>query len=125
MRQDWEMDFNTAWLEQLHACAGHSLGGFTAISTAILCTEILECVAFESPGLTTFYHRLAEERGDSAFWQGRIINYLAVPNLINMCQIHLGRIYRQVSLFCWCVNVRLRDRHCCPMQTHACNMACL
>ncbi|KAK9807907.1 hypothetical protein WJX73_000144 [Symbiochloris irregularis] len=73
---------------------GHSLGGFTAISTTILCHAILRCVAFESPGLTTFYHRLARERGDAAFWQDRVINYLAIPNPINMCQHHLGLIFR-------------------------------
>ena len=82
----------------LCCCAGHSLGGFTAISSAILCRQIAACVAFESPGLTTFYHKLAEERGDAAFWQGRVVNYLAIPNPINMCQRHLGRIYRRVPL---------------------------
>lgn len=74
--------------------AGHSLGGFTAISSAILCDAILECVAFESPGLTTFYHKLAGEKGDDAYWQARVVNYLAIPNPINMCQRHLGRIHR-------------------------------
>jgi hypothetical protein len=75
--------------------AGHSLGGFAAATCLILCSDhILCCTAFESPGLTTFYHRLAAQRGDEDFWRARITNYLAIPNPINMCQRHLGRIIR-------------------------------
>ena len=79
--------------------AGHSLGGFAAATCLILCDRILTCTAFESPGLTTFYHRLAAQQGDEEYWRDRITNYLAIPNPINMCQKHLGRIIR-------C--------HCCP-----------
>ena len=74
--------------------AGHSLGGFAAATCLILCDRILTCTAFESPGLTTFYHRLAAQQGDEAYWRERITNYLAIPNPINMCQKHLGRIIR-------------------------------
>ncbi|BDA43970.1 hypothetical protein COCOBI_05-1540 [Coccomyxa sp. Obi] len=73
---------------------GHSLGGFAACCCLILCDHILTCTAFESPGLTTFYHRLAAQKGDEDFWRARIVNYLAIPNPINMCQRHLGRIVR-------------------------------
>ena len=75
-------------------CAGHSLGGFAATTCAILCDRIAACVAFESPGLTTFYHRLAAQQGDEEYWRGRVTVYLAIPNPINMCQRHMGRIVR-------------------------------
>lgn len=80
-------------MRYLH-CTGHSLGGFAAATCLILCDHILTCTAFESPGLTTFYHRLAAQKGDEEFWCARITNYLAIPNPINMCQRHLGRIVR-------------------------------
>ena len=76
------------------ACVGHSLGGFAAATCLILCDRIMTCTAFETPGLTTFYHRLAAQQGDEAYWRARITNYLAIPNPINMCQKHLGRIVR-------------------------------
>lgn len=76
------------------SCAGHSLGGFAAATCLILCDRILTCTAFESPGLTTFYHRLAAQQGGEEYWRERITNYLAIPNPINMCQKHLGRIIR-------------------------------
>lgn len=60
----------------------------------ILCDRILASINFESPGLTTYYHRLAVEVGDEDYWQRRVTNYLAIPNPINMCQRHLGKIYR-------------------------------
>lgn len=79
----------------LHPCAaGHSLGGFTAVSCAVLCDRIHSAVAFEAPGLTTFYHRAAACRGGPGFWRERVTTYLAIPNPINMCQSHLGRIVR-------------------------------
>ncbi len=78
--------------------AGHSLGGFAAATCLILCDRILTCTAFESPGLTTFYHRLAAQQGDEDYWRDRITNYLAIPNPINMCQKHLGRIIRCLLL---------------------------
>ena len=74
--------------------AGHSLGGFAAATCLILCDRILTCTAFESPGLTTFYHRLAAQQGGEEHWRERITNYLAIPNPINMCQKHLGRVIR-------------------------------
>ncbi|KAK9843785.1 hypothetical protein WJX81_006264 [Elliptochloris bilobata] len=73
---------------------GHSLGGFTAVSCAVLCDRMHSAVAFEAPGLTTFYHRAAACRGGPAFWRERVTTYLAIPNPINMCQSHLGRIVR-------------------------------
>lgn len=75
-------------------CAGHSLGGFTAASCAILNTRIHHCTTFEAPGLTTFYHKLAEQSGDAEFWDTKITNYVTIPNPINMCQKHLGEVYR-------------------------------
>lgn len=78
---------------QIH-CVGHSLGGFTAASCAILNTHICHCTTFEAPGLTTFYHKLASELGNSHFWNDRITNYVTIPNPINMCQKHLGEVYR-------------------------------
>ena len=75
-------------------CAGHSLGGFTAASCAILNTHIHHCTTFEAPGLTTFYHKLAEQSGDAEFWDTKITNYVTIPNPINMCQKHLGEVYR-------------------------------
>ena len=74
--------------------AGHSLGGFTAASCAILNTKIGHSTTFEAPGLTTFYHKLAAESGNESFWDGRITNYVTIPNPINMCQKHLGKVYR-------------------------------
>ncbi|KAK9818684.1 hypothetical protein WJX74_005716 [Apatococcus lobatus] len=71
---------------------GHSLGGFTAIACSVLSSRLLASVAFESPGLTTFYHNLADQVGDDAYWSSRITSYLANPNPINMCQRHLGRV---------------------------------
>eukprot|EP00891_Asterochloris_glomerata_P008904 jgi/Astpho2/8904/Aster-x0372 len=73
---------------------GHSLGGFTAASCCILDERILHAVTFESPGLTTFYHKLAGQIGNEQYWQERVTNYLALPNPINMCQMHLGRLLR-------------------------------
>ena len=52
--------------------AGHSLGGFTAASCCILDERILHAVTFESPGLTTFYHKLAGEIGNEQYWQVRL-----------------------------------------------------
>ena len=78
---------------QIH-CVGHSLGGFTAASCAILNSNICHCTTFEAPGLTTFYHKLATELGNSHFWNERITNYVTIPNPINMCQKHLGEVYR-------------------------------
>ena len=74
--------------------AGHSLGGFTAASCAILNTHIRHSTTFEAPGLTTFYHKLAAESGLDSFWEDRITNYVTIPNPINMCQKHLGEVYR-------------------------------
>jgi len=74
--------------------AGHSLGGFTAVSCAVLCDRLHSAVAFEAPGLTTFYHRAAACRGGAGYWRERVTTYLAIPNPINMCQSHLGRIVR-------------------------------
>ena len=74
--------------------AGHSLGGFTAASCAILNTKIQHSTTFEAPGLTTFYHKLAAKLGDESFWDARITNYVTIPNPINMCQKHLGEVYR-------------------------------
>lgn len=74
--------------------AGHSLGGFTAASCAILNTKIRHATTFEAPGLTTFYHKLAAELGDASFWDARITNYVTIPNPINMCQKHLGEVCR-------------------------------
>lgn len=85
--------------------AGHSLGGFAATTCLILCDRIAACTAFESPGLTTFYHRLAAQQGDEEFWKGRITNYLAIPNPINMCQRHLGLIIR-CARACACLDMR-------------------
>lgn len=80
---------------QVCSClAGHSLGGFTAASCAILNTKISHCTTFEAPGLTTFYHKLAAQSGDASFWDGKITNYVTIPNPINMCQKHLGEVYR-------------------------------
>lgn len=79
---------------QKQICAGHSLGGFTAASCAILNTHIHHCTTFEAPGLTTFYHKLAEQSGDAGFWDAKITNYVTIPNPINMCQKHLGEVYR-------------------------------
>lgn len=73
---------------------GHSLGGFTAASCAILNTHIRHCTTFEAPGLTTFYHKLAEQSGDAELWDAKITNYVTIPNPINMCQKHLGEVYR-------------------------------
>ena len=75
--------------------AGHSLGGFTAVSCAVLCDRLHSAVAFEAPGLTTFYHRAAACRGGAGYWRERVTTYLAIPNPINMCQSHLGRIVRR------------------------------
>ena len=50
---------------------GHSLGGFTATACTVLLSEIHHCVAFESPGLTRFYHQAATLVGDQPFWQVR------------------------------------------------------
>ncbi len=36
-------------------------GGFTAIACSVLSSRLLASVAFESPGLTTFYHNLADQ----------------------------------------------------------------
>lgn len=74
--------------------AGHSLGGFTAASCAILNRSICQCTAFEAPGLTTFYHTLAAQRGGSEYWEDKITNYFTIPNPINMCQKHLGKMHR-------------------------------
>ena len=74
--------------------AGHSLGGFTAVSCVVLCERLHSAVAFEAPGLTTFYLRASACRGGPAFWRERVTTYLAIPNPINMCQSHLGRIVR-------------------------------
>ena len=74
--------------------AGHSLGGFTAVSCAILNRSICHCTAFEAPGLTTFYHTLAAQRGGPEYWEDKITNYFTIPNPINMCQKHLGRMHR-------------------------------
>ena len=52
--------------------AGHSLGGFTAASCCILDERILHAVTFESPGLTTFYHKLAGQIGNEQYWQVRL-----------------------------------------------------
>ena len=93
-------------------CAGHSLGGFAAATCLILCDHILTCTAFESPGLTTFYHRLAAQKGDEDYWRARIANFLAIPNPINMCQRHLGRVVR-------CAHMLLslsRTDECCLYQ---------
>lgn len=73
---------------------GHSLGGFTAASCAILNHSIRHCSTFEAPGLTTFYHKLAAQAGDSDHWSTKITNYVTIPNPINMCQKHLGEVYR-------------------------------
>lgn len=73
---------------------GHSLGGFTAASCAILNISIRHCTTFEAPGLTTFYHKLAAQSGDPQFWENRITNYVTIPNPINMCQKHLGMVHR-------------------------------
>lgn len=73
---------------------GHSLGGFTAVSCVVLCERLHSAVAFEAPGLTTFYLRASACRGGPAFWRERVTTYLAIPNPINMCQSHLGRIVR-------------------------------
>ncbi|KAL3138609.1 hypothetical protein ABBQ32_006374 [Trebouxia sp. C0010 RCD-2024] len=73
---------------------GHSLGGFTAASCAILNTKIRHSTTFEAPGLTTFYHKLAAESGTESFWDARVTNYVTIPNPINMCQKHLGEVYR-------------------------------
>lgn len=73
---------------------GHSLGGFTAASCAILNHNICHCTTFEAPGLTTFYHNLAAQRGHHEYWESKITNYVTIPNPINMCQKHLGQILR-------------------------------
>ncbi|KAK9807020.1 hypothetical protein WJX72_010810 [[Myrmecia] bisecta] len=76
---------------------GHSLGGFTASCCAIFFPELLHVVAFESPGLTSFYHKLAAAtaRGEQhRYWQERCVNFLTWPNPINCCQKHLGSMYR-------------------------------
>lgn len=73
---------------------GHSLGGFTAASCAILNRSICHCTTFEAPGLTTFYHTLAAQQGGSDYWDSKITNYVTIPNPINMCQKHLGELYR-------------------------------
>ena len=92
---------------ELMCCgAGHSLGGFAAATCLILCDRILTCTAFESPGLTTFYHRLAAQQGGEEFWRDRIISYLAIPNPINMCQKHLGRIIRCLLVACACHRIK-------------------
>ena len=70
------------------------MGGFTAASCAILNINIRHCTTFEAPGLTTFYHKVAAQSGDTAFWDQRITNYVTIPNPINMCQKHLGEIHR-------------------------------
>lgn len=75
--------------------AGFSLGSFIATSCMVaLHDRILAATNFESPGLTTYYHRLAHRIGDEAYWRSRCVNYLTIPNPINMCQPHLGRIIR-------------------------------
>ncbi|KAK9808765.1 hypothetical protein WJX72_003209 [[Myrmecia] bisecta] len=73
---------------------GHSLGGFTATTCTILCDRILHCTTYESPGLTTFYQKLAANLGDEAYWRGRVTNYLGIPNPITMVNRHLGRLFR-------------------------------
>jgi hypothetical protein len=61
---------------------------------AIMCDRVLASVGFDAPGLTTFYHKLAAARGGDDYWRARVSSYLAIPNPINMCNRHLGRVFR-------------------------------
>ncbi|GMH37111.1 hypothetical protein BSKO_04984 [Bryopsis sp. KO-2023] len=83
--------------------AGHSLGGMVSAAVAVMLQHwadhhnaTIHCTTFESPGLTQHYWRLASEQNpdsdDFDVWRERITNYVSMPNWINMCHPHLGRV---------------------------------
>ncbi len=59
---------------------GHSLGGFTATACTVLLREIHHCVAFECPGLTSYYHSAAAAAcGNEDVWKvGRRWGWVSV-----------------------------------------------
>ncbi|CAG9461351.1 unnamed protein product [Pedinophyceae sp. YPF-701] len=90
---------------------GHSLGGFLACSCAVQIPRVDRCVSFESPGATTFLLETALRRWEghyqhfghsyatgsdtfAAFWENKVTNYVAAPNLVNTCLPHLGEVVR-------------------------------
>ena len=74
--------------------AGHSLGGFTAASCCILDERILHAVTFESPGLTTFYHKLAGEIGNEQYWQ---VGLTGPPALVGCFDAKRGSSTRKAT----------------------------
>lgn len=83
--------------------AGHSLGGTVSAAVAVMLqpwaehhNATIHCTTFESPGLTPRYWRQASEQDPDStsldVWRERITNYVSMPNMINMCHPHLGRV---------------------------------
>ena len=74
---------------------GFSLGGFIAGACAALTAyPITEAVTFDAPGIGIDGLAIDKARVES-----RIINYVTVPNLVNTCNSHIGKVRQMIGSF--------------------------
>jgi Lipase (class 3) len=86
------------------AVTGHSLGGWLAQLTVFLAQDNkryrskihLKAITFDTPGAKPMLAQMNPKNKSTHLDQLDIINYLFSPNLINVCNEHVGTMYRVV-----------------------------